>query len=85
MWNRLHGTENVRRRSGQGRPCAVITTDNKYLMLTASKQNNATHLHRQFLLVTGRWLSRQVFQNKLHQEGLLNIEIEHNVIGVKYC
>ncbi|GFV72459.1 HTH_Tnp_Tc3_2 domain-containing protein [Trichonephila clavipes] len=77
LWNRFRETGNVRRRPGAGRrgagrPRATISTDDRYIQLTArrNRTENATQLQRQLLLATGRRVSSQTVRNRLHEGGL---------------
>ncbi|GFT04677.1 transposable element Tc1 transposase [Trichonephila clavipes] len=72
LWNRLQETGNVRRRPGAGWPRATISTDDRYIQLTArrNRTENATQLQRQLLLATGRRVSSQTVRNRLHEGGL---------------
>ncbi|GFW64266.1 hypothetical protein TNCV_2415162 [Trichonephila clavipes] len=55
LWNRFQETGNVRRRPGAGRPRATISTDDRYIQLTArrNRTENATQLQIHLLLATG--------------------------------
>lgn len=55
-----------RSQPGQGYPCAIIATDDHYLMLKTNQNRtpNVTHLQRQFLLTTGERISNETVKNK---------------------
>ncbi|GFS63312.1 transposable element Tcb2 transposase [Trichonephila clavipes] len=72
LWNRFQEQGNVRRQPGAGRPRATISTDDRYIQLTArrNRTENATQMQRQLLFATGRRVSSQTVRNRLHEGGL---------------
>ncbi|GFU65632.1 hypothetical protein TNCV_635551 [Trichonephila clavipes] len=73
QWNRFQETGLLRRRPRQGRPRDATANNDRFILLTARRDRtaNATDTYSKIVyLGTGRRVSSQTIQNKLHVGGL---------------